>query len=204
MIAKIWSHGILRKEAGEEIEGGGGAGEGAGAEIAGDGAADKADGAEGTEGTEGASEEAGGEGGGEAAPEAKGSHFLSTIRAGLMGKGALLSRAEQAEAALNAERAEVARLQQENATLKSEVETLRTERQAIEKMLDGEKGRKDAVAQAAAEQLEQHGFKVVDLPAAESHADTLEGMMERMASEKDPKKRFELAEAINAKRWESN
>lgn len=203
MIAKIWSHGILRKEAGEEIEGGGGAGEGAAEEVAGAEAAESADGADGGEGAQGA-EAAGGAGAGEAAPEAKGSNFLANIRAGLLGKGALLTRAELAEAALNTERAEVARLTQENAALQQQVETLRTERQAIEQMLDGEKQRKDAVAQAAAEQLEQHGFKVVDLPAAESHADTLEGMMERMSTEKDPKKKFELAAAINAKRWEIN
>lgn len=109
----------------------------------------------------------------------------------------------RSKAAINAElasaRAEIASLKDRNATLLAENQRFTGEMARIKEALENANGEAQTTNQAAAAILASHGVDPVALPpAAAAGADTLQTLREKLAAEKNPRRRYTLQQQISA------
>jgi chromosome segregation ATPase len=140
-----------------------------------------------------------------AEPEPVKPNIIQLAAAAVQSKSAILARAADAEKQLAEATTRITDLQTAAETLREElaaektrVQELESERAEILETLSTAEAAAASVEAAAVSHVAALGFPAEQAPTQQSAADTPEELEARLATETDPKKRYELAAKINA------
>jgi chromosome segregation ATPase len=131
--------------------------------------------------------------------------MLEKVQAALRDKGVILAENNGFKAEIAALKGDLAERDVSMATLQARVVTLEAENTqlqadflSIDAALKSTEARVVAVDTAAARQIAGMGFEASVLPAAETAAETVEGLVAKMTATTDPQEKYKLAARINA------